>query len=417
MEILKHTMATLQPQRIQLSLFLQLLVFLLHFSSLLFPLLAYNRPDKYFINCGSNSDVNENGQVYVGESNTDYPVTRFASSQTASSESSVTSSLYKTARIFRGESWYKFSIDKNGTYLVRLHFFASSSPARFNVSVPRFWLLRNFDAINEIESNSALVKEFFVHITQGSFKITKSLSRLCLRHLRLSMLLNFSYCPSISSAMISCVSLMEFIQEYLLTKAYDSFLINPVNAKNSFSYYGQIKFYVDDDSHGPNSNRYTAPSVVYGTAKVISNSSAINVLNITWSLPVDKNADHLLRLHFCDFLSRGPDLTFFNLLIYDSVAIQVNDDEKVIYQLSSSYYYDLVVHSDHSGLMNISVETIISVCVPNAFLNGLEIMKLIQSSDSVPANLEESNSKHLLRLSSWGFSIGFCCGACVFWAS
>ncbi|RDX67431.1 putative receptor-like protein kinase, partial [Mucuna pruriens] len=151
-----------------------LLVFLLQLSSLQLPSLGYNVPDNYFINCGSDSNVKESGKVYVGESN---PVARFSRSERESNESQVSSLLYQTARIFRRESWYEFRIDTNGTYLLRLHFFSFSTrthlySARFNVSVPGFWLLQNFHARNHTENNSAPVKEFFMQITPPTFRIT-----------------------------------------------------------------------------------------------------------------------------------------------------------------------------------------------------------------------------------------------------
>ncbi|KAK7331004.1 hypothetical protein VNO77_25213 [Canavalia gladiata] len=422
-------MAILQFHTIQRSLFI-VLVFLLQFSSLQFPSLGYNVPDKYFINCGSDSNFTESGKVYVGESN---PIATFSSSETESSESPVPSPLYRTARIFRSSSWYEFGVDTYGTYMVRLHFFAFSSPsnlssARFNVSVPGFWLLQNFDARNDTENNSASVKEFFMNITQSSIKITfrpmpssfAFVNAVELFVLPLHLIANqvslFTY-NGIDRGLSTYNGVL--VSRMLETKHRlnvggqtvarenddllrnwipdDTYLLNPGNAKNSTPYVGQIKRYVGDDSDGPNSNRFTAPNDVYGTAKEISNISAIsadsNLLNITWGLPVDKNTDHLLRLHFCDFWNQQSFLTTFNLSIYDNYVIRINDDDPdLVSQLPAPYYYDFVIHSDDSGLMKISLTPNASASKPNAFLNGLEIMKVIELSNSVP--FEESNSNH-----------------------
>ncbi|XP_061339988.1 probable receptor-like protein kinase At5g24010 isoform X2 [Gastrolobium bilobum] len=178
----------------------------------------------------------------------------------------------------------------------------------------------------------------------------------------------------------------------------DSYLSNPGNAENS-SYSGQIKYHVDDNYDGPNSNQFTAPREVYQTAKVINNNSSSaggsNLLNITWGLPVDNNTYHLVRLHFCDLWNIQPGLTTFNLSIYDSLVTVVNmNDPNVYNQLPAPYYYDIVVHSDDSGLIKISVEpNLASAHGPDAFLNGLEIMKLIDSSEII-VPLDES--KHNL---------------------
>ncbi|TKY55666.1 receptor protein kinase [Spatholobus suberectus] len=179
----------------------------------------------------------------------------------------------------------------------------------------------------------------------------------------------------------------------------DSYLTYPGNAKNRSPFLGQIEYRVSDDSDGPNATKFTAPSDVYGTAKEINNISAsaadYKLLNITWRLPVDKNIDHLLRLHFCDYWNPQSDLTVFNLSIYDRYVMFVNNDPNVSNILPAPYFYDFVVHSDDSGFMRVSVTPITSVPVPNAFLNGLEIMKVLEKSNTVPPDLV-SDSKHNL---------------------
>jgi hypothetical protein len=59
--------------------------------------------------------------------------------------------------------------------MVRFHFYSFSSqinlsPAKFNVSVPGFSLLQNFDA--KSITNSVLIKEYIIKIIRKKFKIT-----------------------------------------------------------------------------------------------------------------------------------------------------------------------------------------------------------------------------------------------------
>ncbi|XP_020209934.1 probable receptor-like protein kinase At2g23200, partial [Cajanus cajan] len=61
--------------------------------------------------------------------------------------------------------------------------------------------------------------------------------------------------------------------------------------------------------------------------------------------------------------------------------------------------------SDDSGFMRVSVIPYAPAYVPNAFLNGLEIMKMIELSNSVPRDLE-SNSNHNRLLVVLGSVIG-----------
>lgn len=424
-------MATLLFHRIQHFLFI---LFLLQQSSLQYLSLGYTLPNKYFINCGSDNNVTdpESGQVFVGESN---PLASFGSSSstTVTNQSLVRSPLYQTARTFSQthSNWYEFNIDTNGTYMVRLHFFAFTSTttdlssAMFNVSVPGFWLLQNFDARNY--SSSALVKEFFLKISEkGNFRIT------------------FTPLPS-SFAFVNAIELfilpLYFIPDPVAIFTYgtnpnltsyhglhsrlletrhrinvggnnvtrgdddlwrnwssdDAYLYNPENAKNSTPYNSQIKYHVGDDSDGPNSTSFIAPNAVYQTAKELIRNNSNVVLNITWGLPVDKDADHLVRLHFCDIWSPATGLTYFNLLIYDNVVMRINDDPAVSNQLPAPYYYDYVVHSDDSGVMKISVasDPSVGIGLRNAFLNGLEIMKMSNSTDSVSLDFEKSKHNHL----------------------
>ncbi|WVZ22331.1 hypothetical protein V8G54_000875 [Vigna mungo] len=401
------------------------LLFLLQLSSLQFASLGYNVPDKYFINCGSDNSVTESGKVYVGESTLQ---ATFNSSNTERNQSSVPSPLYQTARIFRRDSWYKFDIDKNGTYLVRLHFFPFSSPtnlssARFSVSVPGFWLLQNSNGRNDTNNNSALVKEFFMEISTPSIKITfrplessfafVNAIELFVLPLHLisdnvahfapiggtsplsgglySRVLETKHRLNVGGQSTRDILLRNWIPD-------DIYLTYPENAKNRSAYQGQIVPRVGDDADGPNATSYTAPSEVYGTAKESKNSSDnatdLGLFNLTWALPVDNKTDNFLRLHFCDYVSPQVSLTYFELSIYDAHVMEVNSDVNVSKELPAPYYYDFVVSSDNSGFIKVSLTPNRTAPVPNAFLNGLEIMKVIESSNTVPADLDEHDSEH-----------------------
>ncbi|XP_057416629.1 receptor-like protein kinase THESEUS 1 [Lotus japonicus] len=422
-------MATLQFQRIQHSLFL--LTFLLQFSSLQFPSLGYNLPDNYFINCGSTADVTdtETRRVYAGESNPAYPKTTFRSTTVA--ENSVSpappSPLYQTARIFRSNSSCKFNTETNRTYLLRLHFFAFTSPenlsaARFNVSVPGFWLLPNFNSGNT--SSSASVQEYFLKITSKTFRITfrpigssfAFVNAIELFVLPLQLISNAvsRFTPGTATVNQGLSPYTGgFLSRVLETKhrvnvgggnvtrdtdnllrnwSPDDGLLSVRRNAQPKSFSNQIKYRVDDDSDGPNSSQYTAPNDVYRTARFINYSSGGD-LNITWSVPVETSADHLVRLHFCDIFNIGKNgLSIFHLMIYDNLVSNANDGVNVLSELQSPYYYDFVVRSDDSGLMKISVKVNATQTDPIAFLNGLEVMKVIESSGSVPS--DDEGSKH-----------------------
>ncbi|XP_058765623.1 probable receptor-like protein kinase At2g23200 [Vicia villosa] len=404
-----------------------LLSFLLQFSLLQFPSLGlYNLQHTYFINCGSDINVKENNNLYIGESNSTYPKTIFTKSSTETSQSSVLSPLYQTARIFHSESSYEFNTIPNNTYMVRFHFlsFSSStnlSSAKFNVSVPGFYLLQNFDAKNT--TNTPLIKEYFVKIIRKRFKITftpQTSSFAFVNAIELFMLpihfipdsiARFNYIGSTTGRGLSTYtgSLLSRALETkhrlnvggeTVTRLTDnlsrnwlpdnSYITTPQNAYDG-NFNGDIKRSADDESDGPNSNQYIAPDIVYQNAKESKNGS--NGLSISWSVPVEKNIDHFLRLHFCDLLNPQPGLTTFFLYIYDTYVQNVNDGVGLLFELRDPYYYDYVVRSDSSGVLKVTVTPNKTDFKPNAFLNGLELMKVIESSGLVPADYFDSKSK------------------------
>ncbi|KAK8587102.1 hypothetical protein V6N12_021615 [Hibiscus sabdariffa] len=149
-------------------------LFLIIFLSYQLHSSAYTLPDKYFINCGSNMDVNISQATFVGDSNSDSVSCTKGSFVTSNSQASDTPSLYQTARVFRQQCSYVFKINTNGTstYLVRLHFFNSAdvSAALFNVSASGFMLLHNF-SVQNLGGGSNVTKEFILGIPRGKFSI------------------------------------------------------------------------------------------------------------------------------------------------------------------------------------------------------------------------------------------------------
>jgi serine/threonine protein kinase len=174
----------------------------------------------------------------------------------------------------------------------------------------------------------------------------------------------------------------------------DNYITDPQNAQYG-TYFdgGRIQRTANDSSDGPNSNQYIAPDIVYQTAKESKNG--YNGLSIIWNVLVEKNIDYFLRLHFCDIFNTQIGLTTFFLYIYDSYVKNINDGVELSSVLSDPYYYDFVVCSDGSGKLKVAVTPNVTDFKPNAFLNGLELMKVIASSGSIPLDDLDSNSKKI----------------------
>ncbi|KAI4327398.1 hypothetical protein L6164_019867 [Bauhinia variegata] len=427
-------MGTLQYHRIDhISLF-PLFLLNLYISSLQFLSLAYIVPDKYFINCGSDSNATEPdgvGPVFAGESyagSLGFSFPKRGGTDKQTNNSSLVPPLYQTARTFQRKSSYKFSVDNHGIYLVRLHFFAFSSPidlskALFNVSVSRFWLLNNFSAPNS--KNTASVKEFSIYINSSSFIITFTPLGSSFAFINAIELfpLPGNFIPdkatrvnprgnsSNYTAILSLILQTNFRlnvggsnitrrNDYLWRswESDDAYLSNPKKAESNSSQ-SKVHYEKNDDSGGPVATKYIAPDIVYQTAKVTSGS-----LNITWELRLKRNSVHLVRLHFCDMFSSSVNLTAFNLLINNKFITKINSYD-VSDQLSVPFYYDFVVDSDDSGIMIIVIKPREDSSFQNAFLNGLEVMEIMNTKGPIADDGDEQSIKNHLFL-ELGLSLG-----------
>ncbi|KAJ7944476.1 putative Receptor-like protein kinase [Quillaja saponaria] len=395
------------------------LLFLLQFSSLHFLSLAYDIPDKYFINCGSDASVNESGRNFIGDTNSKTLYFAKSGTEKESSTSSQTSQLYQTARIFRHPSSYEFDIDGFGSHLVRLHFFAFSSTsnlptALFNVSASGFLLLHNFSA--ESSSKSPLQKEFFLNIRSSKFQIDfipvgSSFAFVNAIEVFRIPVVNFTqdevthrsdYKGLLSKVLqstytINVGGLAIKPEKETLWRNWDtddSFLYNKGTAKNSAVYSSKLNFR-DEKIY------YFAPDQVYQTAKEMNADSdnQSNLFNITWGFGVKKNAVHLVRVHFCDTFSTFAGDIFFNLYISSNFSQIINS-----YNYSNNqaypFYLDFPVASDSSELVNISIGIHRDSPKKTAFLNGLEILEVIDTSGLVPIPINKTTDHLPLVLGS-----------------
>ncbi|KAK7852962.1 putative receptor-like protein kinase [Quercus suber] len=364
------------------SLFQLCLLLTLHFSSLLLLSSANSTvPDKYFINCGASSDASfYNGQVvFVADSNSKSPYFSTGKSEQVSDTSASTQELlYQTARVYRQPCSYSFEIGQNGTYIVRLHFFAYlSSPANlydalFNVSASGFSLFTNFSIRNS--SSFPVIKEYLLTIPQGKFRIQfipSQDSSLAFVNAIEVFLANetriIDYAPHVSSA--------RNVSNYtgLLSQALHT--IHRINFGGSQIDYDELwRKWVADDSyfilHSDSAKNSTPYNRVYQTAKQLKTGANGNasLLNLTWSFPV---------------ITKTLNDILFNLYIYSNFD-QLIDPYNRTGDFAVPFFIDYVVDSDDSGFTNFSIcPSENDSRILNAFLNGLEIMEFMNKSGSI----------------------------------
>ncbi|KAK1393449.1 Protein kinase domain-containing protein [Heracleum sosnowskyi] len=351
----------------------------------------YTSAEQHFINCGSKSEFTLNSRKFIADINSEGEV--------SSTSTATIIPLYQTAKVFTNQSRYRLPLETNGTYVVRLHFYPFSSSVRnlldanFSVSASQFSLLSNFRVYNS--EKLPVIKEFIFFIQAGNFEIIftprKSSSAFVSAietFLAPKDILQISV-PRVSQSGRDKDDYNDLLYQ-ILRPVYrinvggglldhdndtwwrnwipdDEFLYNKEVARNQ-SYNGKLNYL----SGGANEN--SAPELVYKTAKELNKNldSEYNFFNITWQFNVTTNIKYFIRVHFCDIVNPSQNFIKFKFYIYSNFSFEITDSEN---PLRAPFYYDFVVDSDTSGLLNISIGP--GVENQTAFLNGLEIMELM----------------------------------------
>ncbi|XP_010472323.1 PREDICTED: probable receptor-like protein kinase At2g23200 [Camelina sativa] len=355
----------------------------------------YSRPEKIYVNCGSDSNADYGGRTFVGDMNSSNNSVSLIGKGTEvlDDQSSVAPLIYRTVRIFRRPSSYKFQLDPVGLHFVRLHFSAVFSredllKARFTVSATSGsnHHFKSFSLQNT--TNIPRVEEFLLMINSPNLEI------------------RFMPEPS-SLALVNAIEVFSARNDLEIPTKIDKNLhtiyrlnvggvkITPANDTLGRTWSLDDDFlFRKDSARNMNSTQkpnyqpgsvaatdLTAPDFVYQTAKAMNRSSSERMgmlMNVTWSFKVKSNYRHFIRVHFCDILSNFPtiDSDFF---------LYVNGHQRVDVKPSgydrpvTPFYIDVVTVSDGSGLLNVSIGTK-ETDKDAGFLNGLEVMEFLSNS-------------------------------------
>ncbi|KAG6666152.1 hypothetical protein CIPAW_01G011100 [Carya illinoinensis] len=399
--------------------FLMVLFLNLQFPSFLLLSSASALPTNYFINCGSVSNISLSGREFVGDMNLgSFSFGSSSAINTVTTNSSTDSSLYQTARIFKNQASFDFHITDFGIYYVRVHFFPFSSgrtnlaDAHFDVSAFNFSLLSNFRI--QDNSNSPLIKEYLLTINATKFSIHFTPRRK-----------SFAFVSAIEVFLIPDQDFVEDASDRITPSGKsndryygvrsqvlltihrvdvggpqnndslwrnwipdDKYLLPVESGKTCVPYKGPLHY----DVNG--ANNYSASDLVYKTCRELnldSSKGSSNSSKITWRFDVSRNATHLVRLHFCDIISKNASDVFFNLYFYGNFTHMISTNN-VTQLLAAPLYYDLVVESDDSGSMDISVGPRQDSKNKTAYLNGVEIMEFMRKSSLVDVPGKENRS-------------------------
>ncbi|EYU36239.1 hypothetical protein MIMGU_mgv1a001323mg [Erythranthe guttata] len=366
---------------------------------------GFDPVDKYYINCGSPNDVVVGNITFAADKSASRflsaPLEILASSNSSSITPSDESEVYRTARIFTGPSKYTLSIGQTGRHWIRLHFYPfvfqnyDMKSASFSVFSQSTTLLSDFTP-----QNSSSVREYSVTVTAGDLVITFSPSSN-----------SFAYINALEVVSVPDTLIADDASTYdplgpfkglmgqsmetvwrlnmggpFISLANDTlgrtwisdsgFLLQP----NLATFATGVAHYLEGGATPD-----TAPPMVYGTCRKMDSAANPNSnFNVTWGFKVDPGFQYLIRLHFCDIASASANQLVFNVYI-DSflVAPDLELSAKYPGQLAAPYFLDFVTPLIDRNNLSLSIGPSPRSAYPDALLNGLEVMKMNNTKNSL----------------------------------
>ncbi|MCL7039363.1 hypothetical protein MKW94_029210 [Papaver nudicaule] len=366
--------------------------------------------DNLLFDCGGNKMLRHNdGRAFVPDSKSSNLELSPNSHVVVFGSKHPASNLYNTARVFKKTSSYTIRTKHIGRHWLRLHFSAVNTPhynlksSVFSVVANAITLFHEFSFAKSANGKSFLLKEYVINLRSNSLTLTLSPSNHSAAFINGIELISLPDKQFPSSVVpiplgpevgIPTHAALETVYRLnmggpLLPPNYDplwrtwvpdhAFLINPASAHNV--------------SVNPSTVKYPAgvsvdiaPNMVYSTAQEMADANVGDQrFNISWSFKVDNSFCYLIRMHFCDIVSIGLNNLIFSVYINNQSAMNSFDISSGTNQLSAAYYVDFVSNVSSSSdriLVQVGPPNQRNVA-PNAILNGLEIMKLSDSDNSL----------------------------------
>ncbi|KAG6777325.1 hypothetical protein POTOM_017144 [Populus tomentosa] len=410
-----------------------LLLLFLTLLSLVSFCTSFTPTDNYLINCGSNTNnsfIPTDSRIFGADSTSQgsiFPSKGQSISPKNQNPSPNSPTLYNTARVFTAASSYKFSIKRNGTHFIRLHFSPFKAQG-FDLSTAKFSVLVNGNLLlSDFSTKVVVLKEYVFRVDDNALEIL------------------FSPVGKSSFGFVNAIEVFSAPKDFILDEGAKLVSANGIEVYKNLSSHvletihrinvGGSKLVPFNDTvwrtwipdedflvlksaakravtaSAPNyqnggASREIAPENVYMTAQQLNkdNNPIQPRFNITWDFPVGSvGVRHLVRLHFCDIVSTSLNQLYFDVYLNEYSAESDFDLSSLTFHvLSSPMYVDYIVDSNDLGAVRVSVgpSAISGLLKVNAILNGVEIMKMINPSGS------QSGSKKRTVWIAVGSSIG-----------
>ncbi|KAI3459215.1 hypothetical protein Pfo_015878 [Paulownia fortunei] len=307
--------------------------------------------DSFVLACGGTSDATDaNGRKWTSDTKfitSNNSVSATAQSQDPSLPSTVP---YMTARIFKSEATYKFSVSPKYRHWIRLHFYPSSYDnfdslrSFFSVTAGGFTLLNNFSASITAEAltQAYIIREFtMLGLESGTLDLSFTPSPAYNNSFAFINGIEIISMPEIFQS----VPMVGFSDQNLDAEFYtmqtmfrlnvggqyipasnDSDLSRTWYDDSPYIYGAGFGVTTEADknvtiAYPSKESKYIAPLDVYRTARSMGPNSTVNQnYNLTWIFQIDVNFTYLVRLHFCDYQLDKVNQMVFSIFINNQTA-------------------------------------------------------------------------------------------------
>lgn len=382
------------------------------------PEVKFTPSDNYLVACGAQSIVKlEDGRTFRSDAQSLAYLSTSDNIKIIANNAVNTSSMspiYRGVRVFTDLSTYKFSVTKPGRHWVRLHFYPLPDPnnnlasAKFTVYTDDTVLLRDFSFPTDITPAEPLIKEYLIVASGDRICLHFTPAKGSIAFINAIELINVPDSLIHSTATgISPEGEFGGIPNYALEVTHRLNVggptIQPANDTLSRTWQPDARFLklqkaAQNVSVAPGTIKYPsdgsvtafdAPSLVYSSAVEMGNSNVPEpTFNITWEVPSNPAYSYLIRMHFCDIVSKELNRLYFNVYLNGKMAISSLDLSMITTGLAVPYFKDFALNASTivNSTIYIQVGTVpgsSSSGNPNAILNGIEIMKMSNSARSL----------------------------------
>jgi serine/threonine protein kinase len=366
--------------------------------------------DNFLIDCGAeNAPTLPDGRQFKSDQQASSFLQANDDFKVSAPDVNVPLPIYSNARIFIQEAKYSFHLVEPGFHWIRLHFYPIKNnvfdlqKATFSVNTDAFVLLHSFNVNN---TDKAILKEYLINATEPQFTLSfipLKNSAAFINAIELvsapQNLISDTGSGLFPVAEVNGLTAYAFQPVYrlnnggpLITSSNDTlgrtwesdepYLTNKNLAKSVSVATNVIKFPQDTPTISP----LIAPQSVYSSATEMGDAG-VNLpnFNVSWKFDVDTSFSYLIRLHFCDIVSKGLNQLYFNVYVNSKIAIPNLDLSAITGALATPYYKDFVVNAT---LMTQGLTVQVGPANAdggnaNAILNGIEVLKISNTVNSL----------------------------------